>query len=116
MSDPDAPLSSNFAGPSPITSVTFRLRPEDVRAFRSALRPRIVTAILYVVATLTVVLLITSLVLHVRRFGFNHPEVFRSGGILIFMVVVARGPSSGRSCTRGPSRRSRSRWISRPRA
>ena len=91
MSDPDAPSLTNFAGSSPITSVTFRLRPEDVRAFQSALRPRIVTAILYVVATLTVVLLITSLVLHVRRFGFDHPEVFRSGGILIFMVVVGAG-------------------------
>lgn len=91
MSDPDAPAVPNFAGPSPITSVTFRLRPEDVCAFQSALRPRIVTAILYVVATLTVVLLTTSLVLHVRRFGFDHTEVFRSGGILTFMVVVGAG-------------------------
>jgi hypothetical protein len=86
--EPDPPGIPDSA---PITSVTFRLRPEDVRAFRAATQPRILTAILLVVAGLTIATCILSLVLHVRRFGPSHPEAIKMAGLLAFMVIVGVG-------------------------
>jgi hypothetical protein len=88
--EPD-PNRSSVADSSSITSVTFRLRPQDVRALRAATQPRFVLAIIVVLFVFLVVLSLTGLVLSIRRFGFRDPNLFKMASPLAVIVVVGGG-------------------------